>query len=123
MVSSGTHGKGASTSPSKLDAVREVKRAEEEVREKKEKARERAQAILNEARQDAREIIAEAEEEASKEAELIVNEAKEEAQSEADQILADAEERAEELRNVSETRLEEATDAVVERFKDQIGGV
>lgn len=105
-----------------LQALREVKRAEEEVREMNVEAKEEAQATIQEAKAKARSIIQEKKTEAEAEGETILEEAKEQAEQEAHEIIRQAEKEAAELRDVPDAVLDEAAETVVDRFRSAVGG-
>ncbi len=105
-----------------LQALREVKQAEEEVREMRAEATEEAQATIQEAKRKARSIIQEEKEAAEAEAEEIIKEATDEAETEAHEIIRQAEKEAAELRDVDDDVLTEAAQTVVDRFRSELGG-
>ncbi len=93
MAGSGRHGSGTPRTLTGMTALREVKNAETEVREKKEEAQEEASTILAEARKEARSVLQDSKEDAESEAERIILDARDEAQEEKENILRDAEAR------------------------------
>jgi len=122
MVASGAHGSGSGQNGRRVDALRDIKEAEREIQDQKERAREEAEQIVEQARREANQHLEDAIEDAEREAEDRVTEAREEAEERADELLEEAEREAEDLRNVSETQLDEAAEAVIDRFKARVGG-
>lgn len=105
-----------------LQALREVKQAEEEVREMRAEAEEEAKATIQEAKTKARSLIEEKKREAEAEAESILEAAEEDAEEDAHEIIRQAEKEAAELRDVDEEILADAAQTVVDRFRSELGG-
>lgn len=105
-----------------LQALREVKQAEEEVREMRAEAKEEARTTIQDAKTKARSIISEKKQDAEAEAETILQEATDEADGEAHEIIRQAEKEAAELRDVDDAVLSEAADTVLDRFRAELGG-
>lgn len=122
MTASGAHGAASSAGIGSLQALKEIKRAEEEVRRLKAAADKRAEETLQAAREDARGIVAEAKKNAQAHADTTVQKAIKLAESEAEGVVKAAEQEAAKLRNVSDATLDESASDVLSSFRDRVGG-
>ena len=106
-----------------IEALREVKRAEDEVKQRKEEAQRESQKILREAREQAAKILADAESEAHQAYNAGIDNARKGASGDRQKILAEGEKRAEDIRKAAAgPQFQKAVDTLLKRFNDNISG-
>ncbi|HWG91846.1 MAG TPA: hypothetical protein VNZ52_13435 [Candidatus Thermoplasmatota archaeon] len=106
-----------------IEALREVKRAEDEVKRLKEEAQREAQRILREAREEASRTLANASTEADAAYAAGVDAAKKATNQERTKIIAEGDKRADAVRKAaSGPQFQKAVDVLMKRFSDGING-
>lgn len=105
----------------KIDVLLDVKKAEKQVEQLKESARNESTRIVKDSRRDSLQILDRAKDEAQRQYKVKIDAAEREMEEIKKQIIGEGDKRANSLKSKAQINLEQAVALIVSKFEDEVG--